>query len=994
MIKKNILFGMVLIAILFFITNISAYYVDVDYTYVRSDSYNQYLNVQYANYFDNVDFSYQLTGYGFTGNQQIFVSPIIYGIHPTGYVTQIMAVPTSIVYLYSSNPYDFIYNNLFYFDADYLGYKIELNVSDVLGNPIANDVAYIYSSGTTPGNTGNGNTSPTNQTITCDDFYLSGQGDIYLQEDDSYDYYLYLINTVDSELVVTSVTTTNPTNLDIDDIDYPYIVGNYGTRSAKIAMTADTVDSDYSGSFDVTVNARYDNLSCTKEYTVYYHIEDGENSSNADCSDIYFKNLNFTMNEDDTETKEITIENKSNDYDFVLEKTSVKDSDHIDAEITYDPSTVKRDSYGEIKIRLTTEEITNYLTEELKLTVNGYMKRSGHENKNCKKTIKLSVRINNTSNNSSNECSQIQIYTSNISQKENTMKDYTNANGFYVINRSGSKFNINDISISDNSNYLEVVKNTMSYVINPNSQNSINFNLKTLPVTTTISSKARISLIGKFENGVTCTYSDIKSDFTINNLDSSDNCSNIIVQDQKVLSGTNNITIKNNTDKEFGLNNVVVLNKDGLNVNVIDNSAIIKPNSMKYIRIGVNGEGSADLLVAGKFVDGDNCDYTRTTPGTISTKDNINFQAGECDFEINYPANQDISNANELIYLTFDNKSGNGGIIDVSAYGAVVDTPQIYLSGYDNFTRTIMINNFDNPTLVVYTVRLNGCQDKMYSTKLIPTVSSDKKIIITSSPSVITTDKLRILTNVSVLNTFNTEKSIQVKLTGLPNTWKIIGSDGLINIDLIDLSKSNVDRFVIGSNQTKTIYFGILIPDNTTKTKYNGYFELYESNVLLSKTKVTVDLSPPLSDVQIIGKSLTMINDFENAYNLKIMLKNNNSFAKDLEIIFKVDENIVIDGDRLFTINSDENKTIEYKIVTKNKLIDTDSITYDILDPKSQKIIVSDSITYSMKDNDRKGLTAFFTFKTWSGTIWLIILIIVILLIAGYLIRRSKRRRE
>jgi len=994
MIRKNILFGIIAIAMLFIIGNINAYYVDVDYAHVRSDSYIQYLNVQYANYYDNVDFSYQLTGYGFTGNQQIYVSPVIYGIVPGGYMTQVMAVPTSPVYLYSANPYNYVYNNLFYFDADYLGYKIELNISDVSGNPLANDIAYVYSSGTTPGNTGNGNgNSNPNQTITCDDFYLSGQEDIYLQEDDSYNYYLYMINTVDKELTITSVTTTNPTNLDIDNIDYPYTIGSYGTRSANIDMTADTIDSDYSGSFDVTVNARYDNLTCTKQYTVYYHIEDGENSSNADCSDIYFKNINLTMNEDDTETKEITIENHSNDYDYVIEKTSVKDSDHISADVTYDPSSVKSDSSGKIRLRLDTDEVSNYITEEIKLTVDGCMKRSGREDKHCKKVVDLSVRINNTSNNSSSECSQIQIFTSNISQKENTTEDYTTANGFYVLNRSGSKFNISDISISDNSSFSDVVKNTMSYVVNPSSQTSINFNLKTLPVTTTISSKARISLVGRFNNGISCSYSDIKSDFTINNLDSSDMCSNIIVQGQKVVAGTNNITIKNNTNKEFGLNNVLVLNKNGLNVNVIDKTATIKPNSIKYVRVGVTGEGSADLYVAGKFVDGDSCDYTRTTEGTITTRDNINFQASNCDFEINYPATQNISNARESIYLAFNNKSLNGGTIDISTYGAVVDTPVIYLEGYDDFTRTLALTNFNNPTYVAYTVKLNGCEDKTYITKLNPSVSPDMKIMLTSYPAVITPEKTRTLTNVSVLNTYNTEKNIVIKLAGLPDTWKIYESDSLINVDLVDNQTRSTDRYLIGSNQTKTIYFGIVIPEDAIKTKYNGYFELYESNTLLSKSQVTVDLTPILSDVQIIGNSLMMINDFENAYNLKITLKNNSSVAKDLEIVFKVDENTVIDGNKLFTINGDESKTIEYKIVTKNKLEDNDSIAFDVIDQQSQKLIESDLATYSADDNKRKGLTAFFTFTTVSGTIGLMVLIILIIAIAGYLIRRSRYRR-
>ena len=330
----------------------------------------------------------------------------------------------------------------------------------------------------------------------------------------------------------------------------------------------------------------------------------------------------------------------------------------------------------------------------------------------------------------------------------------------------------------------------------------------------------------------------------------------------------------------------------------------------------------------------------------------------------------------------------------MSAYGAVVDPSIIYLDGYDDFTRALTLSNFNNPTYVIYNVRLNGCQEKIYTTKLTSSVSQDKKIMITSSPSVITPTKNRTLTNVSILNTYNTEKNITLKLAGLPDTWKIYENDSIMNIDLVNSQTRSKDRYTIGSNQTKTIYFGIVIPENEIKTKYNAYFELYESNVLVSKTQVTIDLTPVLSDVEIISKSLIMINDFENAYNLKITLKNNSSFSKDLEILFKVDENTVIDGEKLFTMYADSNKTIEYKIVTKTKLKDGDnSIAFDIIDKQSGKLIESDSATYSAIDNKRKGLTAFFTFSTVSGTVGLIVLIIIILLIIGYFIRRYRRRQ-
>ena len=996
--NKTLLFAISAIALLFIIGNINAYYVGVDYTYVRSNSYPEFLHTQYANYNDNIDFSYQIVGYGMTGFQRVYVSPVIYAVTPNGYSTQIMVAPTTSVYMYPGTPYNYIYNNMFYFDADYLSYNVVLNVTDESGNPLVNDTAYVYSSGTTPsGNGGNTGNTGNNYVPTCSDFYVSGQTDIYMQEDDSTTYDLYLINTVNEELTVTSVTTTSPENLSVDNIDYPYTVGSYATRSINIDLTSDTIDDDFSDSFNVIVNARYGSLNCTKTYEVNYHINDQSNSSNADCSDIEIKNPNFSMNEDDTLTKGITIENNSFDYEYIIDDATIRDSTNVNAEVTYTPNKVNEDSDANIRVRFDTDPVDQYTTETLRLAINGYMKRNGHEDKHCKKYVDVTVRINDNSNGTaSQDCSQIEIHSTSVSQNENVTKDYALSNGFYITNKSNNKFNISQISISDNSQYAEIINNSMNYAINGNSQSSLNFSIKTFPVSTTESTNATISVLGKFEGGETCTFSDITKNFSLNILDSSDMCSRISVYDQKVAVGENSITLQNSTGTEFYVNNIIVLNKNGLNVNIIDPTSIINPNSTKNIRIGVNGDGSAELQVAGKFKNGETCDYTTTTPGTITTRDNANFQDSGCDFQINNPTEINVSNALETFYLTFNNNSIKGGEINISTFGAVIDTPIIYLEGYDDFTRTLTLNNFDNPTYIVYNVKLNGCSEKTYYTKLKSNITSDKKIILTSHPEIISPTRNRFQTNVSVLNTYNTDKDVTVKLAGFPSDWKIYVNDSLMNIDFVDSSTSTKTMFTIGKNQTKTIYFAVVVPDNTPKTRYNGYFEVYDSGNIVTKSEVTIDFTPISKDIEVISKSLIRVNDFENAYKLAITLNNNNKITKEYTIVFNKDSNFVIDGNRTFTLNpNDNNITLEYKIVTKSKLKEASEVPFSIIDNDSGREVLSDSVIYSQNNNGKGGLTAFLGLGTIPGVIGLIVLIIIVLLVIRYIIKKIRiRRRE
>jgi len=995
---KTLLLTISAIALLFIIGNISAYYVDVDYAYVRSNSYPEFLNTQYANYFDNIDFSYQLAGYGLTGMQKVYISPVIYGIRPNGYSTQVMVVPTSPVYLYPGTPYNYIYNNLFYFDEDYLSYNLTLNVTDESGTPLTNDSAYVYSTGSnSQGGNNNGNGSSGNNYVpTCSDFYVSGQADIYLQEDDSSTFDLYLINTIENEVTITSVTTTNPENLSIDNIDYPYTVGSYSTRSANIDLTADTVGDDYLGSFIVYVNARYDSLNCAKTYTVYYHINDQSNSSNADCSDIQVDSSSIILDEDSTLTKALTIENKSFDYEYVIDDATIKNGTNVDAQVTYAPNKVNEDSDANIKIRFDTDFVTQDVTEELRLTIDGYMKRNGREDKHCKKYIDLTLKIKDDSGSIGNDCSLIEIHSQSVSQKENITKDYNFSNGFYLLNKSSNKFIISQISINDNSQYAEVIKNSMNYSINSNAQSSINFAIKTFPVSTTEISIASISIIGKFENGETCTFSDIKQNFTFNILDSSDPCSKISVLNQKVISGENTIVLQNNTDIEFIVNDIIVLNKNGLNVSVVDKSTTISSNSTKNARIGVNGNGSADLAIAGKFKGGETCAYNQTTPGTISTKDTINFQNNGCDYQINYPQEINILNSRESLYLTFKNNTIKGGMINISTLGSVIDSPVIYLEGEDDFTRTLTLSNFDNPTYIFYKVKLNGCAEDIYSTKLNSSVTADKKIILTSYPQIISPTKNRFLTNVSVLNTFNIDKDISIELAGFPSDWKIYSNDSIINVDFIDSGTISKTMFTIGKNQTKTIYFAIIVPETTIKTKYNGYFEVYDriSSAVVSKNPVTIDFSPISKELEVISKTLVRENDFENVYNLELIVNNNNTILSSYKVIFNKDNNYFIDGNREFTLlPSDSNITLNYKIIAKNKLVNNSEIPFSIIGLASGKEIIFDNVIYQESKNGR-GITAFLSLGTVPGLIGLIVIIIIAILILRYIVKKIRLKRK
>jgi len=57
-------------------------------------------------------------------------------------------------------------------------------------------------------------------------------------------YSLYIENGANEDLEVVDVYTSNPTKLDVDDIDYPDTVPDLSVRTVRIYLEADSVNGD------------------------------------------------------------------------------------------------------------------------------------------------------------------------------------------------------------------------------------------------------------------------------------------------------------------------------------------------------------------------------------------------------------------------------------------------------------------------------------------------------------------------------------------------------------------------------------------------------------------------------------------------------------------------------------------------------------------------------------------------------------------------------
>ncbi len=989
---KALILGIILVLTTILIGSVSAYFIDVDYAYVRSDSFVNFAPTQYSNYYDNIDFSFGIYSSGFSTYIPVVVSPVIYGIPISGSPVFVEAVPSQTFYVYPYTAMEYVYNNMFYFDADYLGYEIVLNAQTLDGQYATTESAYVYYDGTYTGSGNGGGTSNPPELVNCSKFSLSGQTDIYLDEDDEDTYNFYIINSIDEPLDIISITTTEePAELDVDDITYPYTINGYATRSAQIDLIADTVSDDYSGFFDIYVVAEYGDLTCEKTYTVDYHIEDEENQSTADCDDIDFDDLSFTMFENEKESFEIIIENNSFDYEFDIDDVDIKDGDFVDAEVLNYSNNVNEDSTGKIKIRFDSDSLDYTKTDSLELKVKGYMTRQGREDKSCRKTETVKIKVlDNQTGEYGTECEAINIYAPTIAQLEDTTEVYSKDKGFYIYNSSNQKFKITNVSITDNTALIDISKNNFISTIYPASTTSLNFDLKTSTVNTTQKASGKISITGTFDNGATCSYSNINKSFNISILDTEDQCGSVGIINSSVSQGSNVITVYNNTNQEFSLLDILVYNNQGPEINIIDNQKVIPASSSNSVRIGVSGFGTFELLVKGKFKDGKECDYTQTNAGVINTSGNNNQLDDSCEFSLSVPSLIDIKNSKHYINLEFTNPSSKSGVIEITTDGALSDTPVLYLSGNDSFSKDIRLTNFDNPLNVYYKVRLSGCDSETFTTKLVKDDVSNK-IILTSHPSTIKSLENKIFTSVQVNNAYTVDKDVTIKLVGLPNDWEVKSSDSIINIDNFE-SVDTKNNFTINQNQTVTINFAIDIPD-AENIIYKGHFRVFEEDKLVSSTPITIDRTLEHNYLEVNDITTDILKDLNNTYEVNFSIKNILTIDRAIVVEFDVPEDWVVQGNTEVTLIAEQDTEFTYNLTSPTKISKNQEVLASIKDIVTGNIISEELIILNQSGTKHR-TTALFSFTTVGNTIATIVLIIIVIAIVWYAIDTNVRNRR
>jgi hypothetical protein len=984
-----------IILLIIFTSSIYAGGLEINSVLLNTDSANSYLNLQYGNYYDNVDLklSFNVDSIPEELNYLPLVfSPKVYGVTYNGDLVLVEVLPYDYLNLYNPGNHQYVYNNLFYLYPQYPAYIIETNLRTIDNYYFTNSAGYVYVDPSIdllgfniPEDNPEDGPEDSNDPEYLEDFTLSGPQQIFLDEDEDYTYSFNIENKYNEDLEIVSITTNEPTRIDIEDIDYDYIVNSLSQEKVDISILSDTVSDDYSGELEIYVLARFPGQEDQqKQLNVNYNIEDEDSYNNGDCSDVYIDldQLRFDILDNDISTKNIKIVNNSLDYDFEIDDIEIEEDEDnlLDIDITDYPHIIYEESEGFLELELDSDDVEYSKIINLDLDIEGDLTRENRDPKSCdlSKNLRITIKNNYSPQDQqiSTDCSLIKIFTTNILQKENSIQNYSREDGFYILNNSNQKFKINSINIKDNSKYATTSKNYIENQVYANSYIPLDFDIETSSLNYTQLSKGKISISGIFDDGTICNSSSLYSYFDFTVFSNDNRCAKVGVNNKIISNTTNNsFEVFNNTDSKFYIEDYLITNKDNLNINIPSIQYSILSNSTKNIPAGFSNTGSLNLKISGSFEDGEECNFENTKPGTIisyntyTNQEPVQHFSSSCRVQLLKPSVFEIQDLVENLDFSFLNTTTKSGKIKIRGNGLVVNPSIIYLDGEDDFTQTLSLSNYNNPKSVFFNVQLNGCEDQIFFTNIIYDSNTNKRIKFTSYPTTIKPENIQNTLKIGLENTYNEDKELLLTLSGFPSSWEI-----------------EEENIFIDARSKNTYFINFKIPsqDLNSNKVYNGYIDIYNQKYKLNSTPITVDFRKPKEEI-FLDYNISSLEGIDSTSILDLLIINNSSQEKDLVIDLDLNKNkFIIEGERNINLKPDSNISTQFRILS---LDNNNTLNFNILlkDADTNKIQINKEVNF------QKSITTkdiFGGLLIFSNTFSYIFIILIVLLIIFFIIKK------
>lgn len=583
-----------------------------------------------------------------------------------------------------------------------------------------------------------------------------------MQEDDTELFDFRVKNYSDTKFYIDSFDVyTSSSYFNATEFYKPHSILGNSEEEFSYKVSSEKVNSDKTGKIRIRISGHYsggDHCSYSEigEEVIDLTVEDDYWNGDGECKDLYLRTKTLNLDEDDSYSTSFSIENNSNKRFYVQDVELEENSSYLNFR-NYDTDfTVYSNSDKTFNF---TAETKNVSSDKI---ITSYFKVRGKfengETCSFSDTRKsFTVRIDDTGY-SSSACNEINVLTKTVFLKEGETKNFD----FEIENNSNKRFYIGQVRVYDNDSGIESREYNSPSSISANNSGTI-----TARITAKDSGDATafIEVSGHYQNGRSCSASDIGRESFKVDVGGGETCSDFIldVPSAKSILGQEEITI--NVDNPTNKKGTIRLS--GTNLSVSPHTIEIPRNYSTTKRIEVELlEGKESFLVYDVSLE--NCNIKSKT--TKITSAITLFEV------VNYPREKTIG-LKDKISFTIKNNSGTSREFRISMQVPSqwkVNEKSIVIPGDSDRTASLSIEAEEGTYGVTLIVESAG---KTIEKQIELTVTEEEKEIEISAE---TTAQLGNELELKVKINNQSEREIRGNLIiELPEEWSLEGNTSI-----------------------------------------------------------------------------------------------------------------------------------------------------------------------------------------------------------------------
>ncbi|HIH09382.1 MAG TPA: hypothetical protein HA254_01805 [Candidatus Diapherotrites archaeon] len=343
----------------------------------------------------------------------------------------------------------------------------------------------------------------------CSDIELSSSARYYMSENSGMTVGIDIANESAQEFEITSVQVTDDSQyLTIGGANYGQFIGADESGSIDIEIDSENVSTQRDATVNVKVRGHFTGgNSCnlndiTRSFAVTIYNDNGSgNGGNPVCDDITIETSSFTVNENSTATRTLTLRNGSERTFTVNSLSVVENSSRLSVSVNSKPGTIAANNDADAILRIQAFSVGSTTTDDAQISVAGRFSNGATCSlSSIRRDVPITVTNNGGSGNGNSGSVELSISSSALSVQSGqsittqaVIRNNTGSRQCFDVTTSGNS--VFSVTPSSQSVCIENGgSSTLSFVVQGDSEGTSSITIRAQYGSTTISESVSVNV--------------------------------------------------------------------------------------------------------------------------------------------------------------------------------------------------------------------------------------------------------------------------------------------------------------------------------------------------------------------------------------------------------------------------------------------------------------------------------------------------------------------